>query len=207
MLRLFLAVLLLAAAIAPARAEAIPAEAQRHRSVLIRAARYEWGLAAPTATFAAQVHQESRWRENARSPVGAQGLAQFMPATTRWFGGLRPDLGRANAWNPGWALRALSAYDRWLWERVRAATPRDRMAKALSGYNGGLGWVYRDEALARGQGLDAARWWGGTAEVNAGRASAAWRENRGYPDRIILRLEPLYSRAGWGLGCDTLPNP
>jgi len=187
-----------------AHAESIPPQAQRYRSVLIRAARMEWGLNAPTATLAAQVHQESRWRENARSPVGAAGLTQFMPATAKWLGDLRPDMGAADPWNPGWALRALAAYDHWLWDRARAATPSDRMAKALSGYNGGESWVQRDETLAARQGLDPLRWWGNVEVVNAGRSASAWDQNRGYPERIIRVLEPLYRAAGWGLGCAEL---
>lgn len=183
-----------------AHAASIPVEAQRHRSTLIRSARMEWGLSAPVATLAAQVQVESRWRDGQVSPVGAQGLAQFMPATTRWFGGLRPDLGRADAWNPGWALRALCAYDRWLYERVRGNTACDRVAKALGGYNGGLGWVYKDEALAARLGLDPGSW-DAVASVNAGRAQAAKRENVQYIERNRA-LEPLY--AAWGPGCAVL---
>ncbi|WP_110603200.1 transglycosylase SLT domain-containing protein [Salinicola lusitanus] len=37
----------------------------------------EFGL----AMFVAQVHQESRWRADAQSPAGAEGIVQFMPAT------------------------------------------------------------------------------------------------------------------------------
>ncbi len=182
-----------------AHAESIPADMQRHRSVLIRAARLEWGLSAPVAALAAQVHTESRGRVNARSPVGAQGVAQFMPATTRWFGGLRPDLGRADAWNPGWALRALAAYDRWLYERVRANTACDRMAKAQASYNSGLGWTYKDEALASKVGLDPGLW-ESLAAVNAGRSREAKHETNIYVERIRA-LEPLYNRANWGPGC------
>ncbi|MGE4296952.1 MAG: transglycosylase SLT domain-containing protein [Desulfovibrionaceae bacterium] len=178
----------------------IPTAALAHRSTLIRCARAEWGLDAPTATFAAQVHQESGWRTDAQSPVGAQGLAQFMPATARWLPEVAPQTGEPAPWNPGWSLRALAAYDKWLWDRVVAATACDRMALALSAYNGGLGWVRRDARLAESLGLDRARWWGQVETVNAGRASSAWTENRGYPRRILRTLEPRYTTSGWGLG-------
>ena len=59
---------------APASA-AIPRDAVRHQLTLKREAHQVWGLGAPVATFAAQVHQESRWRTNAASPVGARSLA------------------------------------------------------------------------------------------------------------------------------------
>ncbi len=135
-------------------AETIPADAARYRADLTRCARLAWGLEAPVATFAAQLHQESRWRPNAKSPVGAQGMAQFMPGTARWIATAVPDLAGNQPYNPGWALRALTAYDRWLWDRVEARTPCERMAMALSAYNGGLGWIARDKALAARRGLD-----------------------------------------------------
>jgi hypothetical protein len=65
----------------------IPAQANTYRAQLTREARAAWGLEAPVAFFAAQVHQESGWREDARSPVGALGLAQFMPGTAAWIAG------------------------------------------------------------------------------------------------------------------------
>ncbi len=181
-----------------ADAEAIPGEALRHRATLIRCARAQWGLDAPTAAMGAQVHQESRWREGAVSPVGAQGLAQIMPATGRWLDETNGWSGGPQPYNPGWALRAMTAYDRWLWDRVVAATPCDRLAMALSAYNGGLGWIIRDRERAARLGLDPTRWWGEMEVVNAGRSASAWRENRGYPRRILLALESLYERAGWG---------
>ncbi len=51
----------------------IPAQANIYRARLTREARAAWGLEAPVALFAAQVHQESGWREDARSSVGALG--------------------------------------------------------------------------------------------------------------------------------------
>lgn len=198
-----IAAALLASSLLSARvagAAEIPRQAQAHRALLVRAAHHGWGLDAPVATLAAQVHQESGWRADALSPAGAQGLGQIMPATAAWLPEIAPGLGAPDAWNPGWSLRALVAYDRWLWERVRAADDCQRMAKALAAYNGGLGWVRRDERLAGARGLDPQQWWGNVETVNAGRSAAAKNENRQYPRRILLTLEPVYAAAGWGAG-------
>lgn len=195
---LAVALILLAVLALPADAAGIPPQAQRYRAVLIRAARVSWGLDAPVATMAAQVHQESGWRADAVSPAGARGLAQIMPATAAWLPEVAPHLSAPDAWNPGWSLRALAAYDRWLWDRVSARDGCNRMAKALAAYNGGLGWVRRDERLAARLGLDPSLWWGHVETVNAGRSADAKRENRGYPERILRILEPRYS--AWGRG-------
>ncbi|MCG5047307.1 transglycosylase SLT domain-containing protein [Pectobacterium brasiliense] len=173
-----------------------PAAAQQYRSDLIRNARLDWGLNAPVADFAAQLHQESGWNPRAVSPVGAQGLAQFMPATAKWISGIMPELKTNQPFNPAWSMRALTKYDRWIWQRVNAADDCQRMAMTLSGYNGGLGWVQRDQKLAAQRGLDRQRWFGHVATVNAGRSAANWRENRHYPQRILLALAPRYLT--WG---------
>ena len=184
----------------PARAEGIPPAAKAYRAQFVSAARWEFGLDAPVAVPAAQAHQESGWRKNARSGVGAQGLAQIMPQTADWLARVRPDLGPPDVWHAPWAIRAMVAYDKWLLDRVRGHSPCDRWAKALSGYNGGLGWVYRDEDLAERLGFDRQDWWSGVALVNAGRSRANWDENRRYPERILKTLAPRYVAAGWGAG-------
>lgn len=173
-----------------------PAAAQQYRNDVIRNARLVWGLNAPVADFAAQLHQESGWNPHAVSPVGAQGLAQFMPATALWISGLMPELKANQPFNPAWSIRALTKYDRWIWQRVNAANDCQRMAMTLSGYNGGLGWVQRDQRLATERGLDGQRWFDHVATVNAGRTAANWRENRHYPQHILLELAPRYLT--WG---------
>lgn len=173
-----------------------PTVALKYRSDVIRSARVDWGLNAPVADFAAQLHQESGWNPAARSPVGAQGLAQFMPSTADWIAGLMPNLAAREPYNPGWAIRALVSYDRWLWSRVIVPDGCERMAMTLSAYNGGLGWVNRDRRLARSRGLNDARWFGAVETVNAGRSAANWRENRHYPQRILRELAPRY--LSWG---------
>lgn len=177
-----------------ALAQAVPREAERYRLTLKREAMRVWGLDAPTATFAAQVHQESRWRPDARSSVGALGLAQFMPATAQWIGSMDAGLSERAPMNPAWALRGLVVYDRWLWDRIKADTPCERMAFALSAYNGGLGWVYKRQRLSDTPGVCL----GGACTVNPGVAPANQRENEHYPRVILHTHEPLYR--AWGAG-------
>lgn len=178
----------------PTQAQPIPRQAEAHRLTLKREAHRIWGLDAPVATFAAQVHQESRWREDARSPVGAQGLAQFMPSTATWIGGIYPGLADRAPANPTWALRALVSYDQWLAQRIKAESPCEQMAFALSAYNGGLGWVYKRQKLS----ATPARCMGATCEINPGITPASQRENAHYPKVILTKFEPMYQ--AWGKG-------
>lgn len=205
MLRKIVAGFLMLAQVAScAWASNIPRAAEKHRSELIRASRAVWGLEPPVAVFAAQVHTESWWRNETVSSAGAQGLAQFMPSTAAWLPQVVPDLereaGRPAPFNPGWSLRALVSYDRWLWERLTGADDCQRMAFVLSSYNGGIGWLGRDRKLAERQGYAADHWFGQVEEANAGRRASAFRENRRYVRLILLERQCWYSRAGWGSG-------
>lgn len=176
----------------------VPHEAQRYRQDLTRQARLVWGLDAPVALLGAQVHQESAWRRYAISPAGAEGLAQFMPATAEWMQDLDIHLAGADAFNPTWAFRAVARYDHWLYTRLKASTPCDKWAMVLAAYNGGLGWVLKDKTLAAASGASRWQWWGHVERFNAGRSQANFRENRHYPRRILLTLTPRYANAGWG---------
>lgn len=183
-----------------ARAE-IPMQAEHYRRDLSRIAQAEWGLDAPVATFAAQVHQESRWKFDAKSPVGAQGLGQVMPSTATWLAELFPKaLGKVEPYNPTWSLQALVSYDRWLADRIKARTPCEQGGMFLSSYNGGLGWLIRDRKLASAKGADPLAWFGSIERFNAGRSAANFKENRQYPRLILLRWERIYVDAGWGKG-------
>jgi len=188
------------AACTPAYAE-IPAQAERYRRDLTRIAQAEWGLDAPVSTFAAQIHQESRWRFDARSPVGAQGLGQVMPSTATWLAQLFPKaLGKVEPYNPTWSMQALVSYDHWLASRIQARNACEQGALILSAYNGGLGWVIRDRQLASASGADSLTWFGSVEQYNAGRSAAAFKENRQYPQVILHRWETLYVTSGWGQG-------
>ncbi len=183
-------------ACSPAHAQSIPAAAKGHQRELTRVVQQEWGLGGSVAIHAAQIHQESAWRSGAKSHVGAQGLSQFMPATAGWIAEIYPDLGAPAPFSPTWSMRAQARYNHWHWNRITALDDCQRWAMTLSAYNGGLGWVQRDQRLARAAGDDA-RIWFDHVENHTARAGWARKENRDYVRRILLQLEPLYRLGGW----------
>ena len=203
---LFLGICVTFAGAAQAETVTIPRAAYQHRDTLIRASRAVWGLDAPVSIFAAQIHTESWWKNETVSSAGAQGLAQFMPSTAKWLPTVAPEVGTPAPFNPGWALRACVTYDKYLWDRLaakgtqkKALTPCNRMAFALSAYNGGMGWTNRDRNLAARRGLDPDRYFGSVETVNAGRRASAKRENQRYVSFIFER-QAAYVKAGWGPG-------
>ena len=176
----------------------VPAQAARDRAELVRAAHSQWGLDAPVAALAAQVHQESGWRPDAVSHVGARGMAQFMPATATWWCALN-GLGAAacQPHNPTWALRALVGYDKYLFDRTPVRYgERDRMWVALRSYNGGLGHWQKEAAVSGA--AQPSRSQVDAACGKARRAAVHCKENLGYPHHILVVLQPRY--AAWGPG-------
>lgn len=175
-----------------ARAQ-VPQAAGQYRADLVRTARAVWGLEAPVATFAAQIHQESGWRPGAVSHVGAAGLAQFMPATSQWISGIDPALKANQPYSPAWAMRALVTYDLYLFERTpKTYGQRDRMWVALRGYNGGLGHWQAEARNAAGPDRAAVD----AACGSAKRHRSHCAENLSYPRRILVDLQPRY--VAWG---------
>jgi len=175
-------------------AQQMPPNAVRYRADLVRAAHANWGLDAPVAALAAQVHQESGWNPQAVSRVGATGMAQFMPATATWWCKLNNmAVDQCQPQNPAWALAALVGYDKWLYDRSPDRyTAHDRLWVALRAYNGGLGhWQAESRLAATGsrEAVDAAC-------GRARRSPIHCPENLGYPQRILHLLQPRYIT--WG---------
>jgi soluble lytic murein transglycosylase-like protein len=177
----------------PAHAQ-IPDAARRYKHDYTRIVRSEWGLAAPVATLAGQIGQESQWDCRAVSRVGARGCAQFMPATGLWIGDVDRSLKAGDLHSPQWAFRAQAVYMKWLHARIKASDKCELMAFALQSYNSGLGWVYKRQKLSR----DPDRCLGATCLINPGVLPGNQKEAQEYPERILLRHAPMYMRAGWG---------
>lgn len=94
----------------------------------IRDAASRYGV--PVALLREQLRAESGFNPNARSPAGAQGIAQFMPATAAGLG--------VDPWNPVSAVDGAA--------RLMARYLKDyggSVEKALAAYNAGPGAVQR----------------------------------------------------------------
>ncbi|WP_254601820.1 transglycosylase SLT domain-containing protein [Cupriavidus taiwanensis] len=175
----------------------IPAAAHQYRQAIARETAFRFGVAGPVPVIAAQIMQESKFNPLARSPVGAQGLMQFMPTTATWAGQVAI-AGPVQPLNPQWSIRAGVWYDRWLYDRVKTAdTECDRWAFVLASYNGGLGYVYKRQKLSAAPGD-----WAATGRINPGIHPANQRENADYPRQILGRWQPLFTT--WGR---TVPFP
>jgi hypothetical protein len=99
----------------------------RFAPVILRAAD-RWNV--PAELLAAQLQAESGFDPNARSPAGALGIAQFMPATARAYG-------LANPFDPAAAIDAQARLMRDLLARF------GKVELALAAYNAGPGAVER----------------------------------------------------------------
>jgi hypothetical protein len=186
-------------------AQSIPRACGQYQRQISREVSARLGPNATPTPFAAQIMQESSCNAAARSSAGALGLTQFIPDTAYWIGNIDQTLAPAQPMNPLWAIRALVVYDSWLMQRDVGLTECDTYAFALSSYNGGEGWLHRDQRVARAAGYPADVWFG-SVELNPDARRNRWAiaENRGYPRRILLDLQPRFVAANWGhaVACD-----
>lgn len=199
----FLTALLFSCAVtSPVAAQGLPKNSYLYRAILIKEVRHTWGINGNVALFAAQIHQESAWKANAQSHVGARGLGQFMPGTAddmnRWY---QRELAGLATHSPLWSIRALVLYDFRLYNAIKpmsspGVSECDRFAMMLSGYNGGLGWTNRDRRLAASKQRNPDIWFG-QVELESNRAPWALSENRGYVRRILFKHLPLYLEHGY----------
>jgi hypothetical protein len=81
----------------------------------------------PTMLLSALLKQESGFNPNAKSPAGAEGIAQFMPATAKGMG--------VNPYDPESAIMGAAKYLRQSWDQF------GKPELALAAYNAGGGAV------------------------------------------------------------------
>lgn len=100
------------------------------------------------AVIAAQIEAESGWNPNAKSPVGAEGLSQFMPGTWVTWGKDDDGNGRISPYDPGDAIMAQGRYDCALARQVQGykdsgQATGETLDLALAAYNAGPGAVQK----------------------------------------------------------------
>ena len=99
----------------------------------------------------AQLWQESRFKADAVSPVGAKGIGQFMPETWDEVCNELNYPAGADPFNTSLNIRAAAFYMR---KRIKGwSSPRpdaDRISLALASYNAGFGNLLKAQKLAGG---------------------------------------------------------
>ncbi len=105
----------------------------------------------PWVWLKAQAIAESSLNPNARSPVGAMGLLQFMPDT---WSEIKGDLNfptLASPLDPQYCIQAGAYYMRKLWDTwVARRTPLDRLHLSHAAYNAGIGTCLKAQDRAGG---------------------------------------------------------
>ncbi|MDE6574291.1 MAG: transglycosylase SLT domain-containing protein [Muribaculaceae bacterium] len=110
---------------------------------------WDWRL------LAAQAYQESRFKPNARSWVGARGLMQIMPATARGYRTSVSQLGNPEV-SVKVATQLLADLDSYLLKYV--PDDKERLKFVIAAYNVGIAHVYDAIALAKKYGLNPEVW-------------------------------------------------
>src|SRR5215213_3316545 len=108
---------------------------------------WDWRL------LVSQAYQESRFKPDAKSWAGAQGLLQLMPGTAR-------QVGVRNALDPEDNVRGATRYLKWLtdfWDE-RVEDEGERLKFILASYNAGPGHVEDAQRLASKYGGDPLLW-------------------------------------------------
>jgi membrane-bound lytic murein transglycosylase F len=108
---------------------------------------WDWRL------LASQVYQESKFKPDAKSWAGAQGLLQLMPGTAR-------QVGVRDAFDPEDNVSGAVRYLKWLnefWDE-RVEDEAERLKFILASYNAGPGHVEDAQRLASKYGGDPLRW-------------------------------------------------
>lgn len=183
----------------------IPATAQPWKRQYLKAVREVWGLNSP-AWLAAQVGQESGWRDGLVSTAAARGMCQFIEGTAAGIERQNAGLAALGRYSPAWCFRAQALLMRDLFRTYSdVRDPCNGIKFAGSAYNGGPSALNREIGLCHKERATCHyEHWSHVSMKNS-RAAWAYRENRDYVKRITDR-SATYSVAGWGADfCEPAP--
>ena len=121
-----------------------PTIPQEYQAVIVEAARR--CPAVPARVLAAQIATESSWRTDAVSPAGAEGIAQFMPATWKQFGIDANGDGERDVWDPVDAIHSAAELN-CLNRRLVSEVPGTPLHNILAAYNAGHGAVRKYDGI------------------------------------------------------------
>jgi membrane-bound lytic murein transglycosylase F len=116
---------------------------------LIRTAAEQYGF--DWRIIAAQIYQESHFRELAESPAGAYGLMQLTCKTAESYG-------VEDLYDPMQNINAGVRHLKELYDLFKGAESADRLFIALGAYNTGQGHIRDAQRLAKKMNLDPNRW-------------------------------------------------
>lgn len=108
---------------------------------------WDWRL------LASMIYQESQFKPNVRSWVGAYGLMQLMPETMKEF---QVDTNSTVAEQISAGVRLLKSFDQQIPDSIVDSVQRIKFT--LASYNGGLGHILDARRLAQKNGKDPNRW-------------------------------------------------
>ena len=109
--------------------------------------------------FKAQGIAESNLNPQAKSPVGAKGIMQIMPATYDEILKKNPHIPATD--EPRWNIAAGIFYDRMLyrkWKKKKSISTKERLSFSFASYNAGLGTVLKAYKKASKKHGDVKQW-------------------------------------------------
>lgn len=160
-----------------------PTEADLRLLLMLEIARYR--LERYERYLDAQIFVESRWDPKAVSPVGAAGLAQFMPRTWDDIAPRTdPSCEGVHPYDPDCSLRSQQEYMEMLIRRYDG-----NVLLAAAAYNAGMGHIDREQRRCHlTPGCNPNEWFG-HVEEHCQRAAWACKQTRGYVEHIAHRAE------------------
>lgn len=147
---------------------------------------FDWKL------IAAIIHQESRFRPQIVSPVGAYGLMQLMPSVAKTY---KINFSKLSA--PDLNIATGTKYFRWIYNHFDKPefSKEDKIKFSLAAYNAGIGHIYDARALAIKYKLNPNVWTDNVEAMLLNKSSRKYYSDpvvkhghcRGYETRVYVR--------------------